>query len=35
MSFNFNDKSMILNYLQIKLREQYNPNIIINNEQRR
>ena len=32
MSFNFNDKSMILNYLQIKLKEQYNPNIIINNE---
>ena len=32
MPLNFNDKSMILNYLQVKLKEQYNPNILVNNE---
>lgn len=32
MPLNFNDKSMILNYLQIKLKEQYNPNIRIDNK---
>lgn len=29
LNLNFKDKSLILNYLQIKLKEQYNPNIFI------
>lgn len=32
MSLHFNDKNIILNYLQIQLKEQYNPNIIIDNK---
>lgn len=32
MRLNFNDKHMVLKYLQIKLNETYDPNIIINNQ---
>lgn len=32
MKSNFTDKNMILTYLQIKLKERYNPNTIINSE---
>lgn len=32
MNSNFKDKNMILTYLQIKLKERYNPNTLINSE---